>query len=97
MKQINTFILMSLFLGTLAGCSASEKAVGREQCASALDSAWEHMDIAKTKGFAGTVSYTKAMALLSTAKTQQTVEAFDSCQQNAEKAEYYITESMKGQ
>ena len=42
------------------------------------------------------VSFYKALSLITTARTQQTVENFDNCYRNAEKARFYIRESRAG-
>ena len=52
--------------------------------------------LAKAEGFAGTVSYSKALSLLTAAKTQQQFEAFEGCTKKAEKARFYIRESRAG-
>ncbi|WP_341503784.1 hypothetical protein [Gallaecimonas sp. GXIMD4217] len=85
----------ALLLALLAGCAGQPN--GRGACAAQLDAAWAELDIAKTEGFAGTVSYTKAVGLLSLAKTQQTIERFDSCVEKASRARYYIAQSRQGQ
>jgi hypothetical protein len=88
-------ILVVMLVATLvAGCATSKP--GRERCASLLDSAWAELDIAKAEGFAGTVSYGKALALLTHAKGQQALERFPSCIDAADKARFYIAESRKG-
>lgn len=84
-----------LAVAVLAGCAGSAKP-DRASCASTLDTAWSELDIAKAEGFAGTVSYTKALGLLTAAKTKQTVENFDGCVASAERARFYISESRKG-
>lgn len=93
-KSIVTSILL---LSTLivVGCSARHDY--RQQCASLVDTAWSRMDIAKAAGFAGTLSYSKAVGLLSLAKTAQTVEKFQSCINHANKALYYVEQSRQGQ
>jgi hypothetical protein len=68
----------------------------RVACDNELDAAWRELDIAKAGGFAGTVSYTKAFGLITTARTMQTVENFDGCVKNAQKARFYIRESQAG-
>ncbi len=88
------YLYISLLNLTLMACSATDK--GRSQCAINLDSAWKQLDIAKTEGFAGSVSYTKALSLLTAAKTEQQIETYDSCIKNAQKAQYYIKESRAG-
>ena len=44
-----------------------------------------------------TVSYTKALSLLTAARTMQVAENFDACYNNAKKARKYISDSYKGQ
>jgi hypothetical protein len=90
---------MRIFVAVLAaalvaGCATSKP--GRERCASLLDSAWAELDFAKAEGFAGSVSYGKAAALLTHAKGQQTLERFPSCIDAAGNARFYIAESRKG-
>lgn len=78
----------------LAGCSGTT--VNRDSCASELNAAWKELDLAKAEGFAGTVSYSKALALITTAKTEQQVESYGGCLDKATKARYYIRESRAG-
>ncbi|KAF1053071.1 MAG: hypothetical protein GAK43_01595 [Stenotrophomonas maltophilia] len=82
------------FCVALAGCSA--KTVNRHSCGDELAAAWHELDLAKAEGFTGTVSYSKALALLTAAKAQQQVEAYDGCLEKTEKARYYIKESRAG-
>ncbi|MDP3846731.1 MAG: hypothetical protein Q8R10_09965 [Pseudomonas sp.] len=92
---MKAWICLPLIALTLAGCAGSHKPY-RDNCGSQLDAAWRESDIAKTEGFAGSVSYTKAMSLLTAAKTQQQFEAFEGCTRKAEKARFYIRESRAG-
>ena len=62
-----------------------------------IDAAWSELSIAKADGFSGTVSYTKALGLITSARTMQTVENFDACYNQAKDARFYIRESRKGQ
>ncbi|MBI2380341.1 MAG: hypothetical protein HYV16_06280 [Gammaproteobacteria bacterium] len=87
-------LALLLTLASLCACAANKP--GRAACGSQLDAAWRELDIAKAEGFAGTVSYSKALTLLTAAKGQQTVEAFGGCAKNAQKARFYIGESRKG-
>ncbi|NQD92923.1 hypothetical protein HP532_09710, partial [Pseudomonas sp. CrR25] len=48
------------------------------------------------EGFAGTVSYSKALSLLTAAKTQQQFEAYEGCTSKSERARFYIRESRAG-
>ena len=79
----------------LSACAG--KQAYRDECAIQMRGAWEQLDVAKAKGFAGSVSYTKALALLTAGKTMQTVENFDTCVENAKDARYYIGQSLLGQ
>ncbi|MFR0691761.1 hypothetical protein ACLUTX_20355 [Enterobacterales bacterium AE_CKDN230030158-1A_HGKHYDSX7] len=86
-------LILALALA-VAGCSG--KTVNRDSCASQLDTAWHELDLAKAEGFAGTVSYSKALGLLTAAKTQQQVEAYTGCADKASRARFYIKESRAG-
>jgi hypothetical protein len=88
-------LALPLIVLLLAGCAGSNKPY-RDNCANQLDAAWRESDIAKTEGFAGSVSYSKAISLLTAAKTQQQFEAFEGCTRKAEKARFYIKESRAG-
>jgi len=87
-------VLMLIAVALIAGCAG--KTVNRDACAHSLDRAWKELDLAKAEGFAGTVSYSKALSLLTAAKTQQQFEGYDGCLKNAEKARFYIRESRAG-
>ena len=85
---------LALLAAALAGCGTTMQ--GRDQCSARLDAAWQEMDSAKVAGFAGTVSFAKAVGLLTSAKTQQALENFVRCADEAERASFYIGESRKG-
>lgn len=87
-------MLLVVTLLAMAGCAG--KTVNRDACAHSLDRAWKELDLAKAEGFAGTMSYSKALSLLTAAKTQQQFEGYDGCLENAEKARFYIRESRAG-
>ncbi|MDI9712559.1 hypothetical protein QM261_18735, partial [Acinetobacter baumannii] len=72
---MKTWIVLPVLALTLAGCAG--KTAYRENCADQLDAAWKELDLAKAEGFAGTVSYSKALTLLTGAKTQQQFEAYE--------------------
>ena len=91
MKQ---WICLPLLAMMLTGCAG--KTVYRETCANQLDAAWKELSIAEAEGFAGTVSYSKALSLLTAAKTQQQFEAYEGCVSKAERARFYIRESRAG-
>ena len=79
----------------LSGCAGGPSAY-RVNCGNELNAAWNELSIAKADGFAGTISYTKALSLITSARTQQTVENFDGCYKNSRKARFYIAESRSG-
>lgn len=87
-------LLSLLSMSTLFACAG--KVAGRDSCAAQLDAAWKELDLAKAEGFAGTVSYSKAVGLLSLAKGQQTIERFPGCIEKAKRARFYIAQSRKG-
>ena len=92
----NAFVAIALIFSLiLVGCSGQTKPY-RHSCAGELDLAWKELDLAKADGFAGTVSYTKALGIISAAKAKQAVENFDGCYNSAKKARFYISESRKG-
>ena len=88
------WISLPLLAVMLTGCAG--KTVYRETCANQLDAAWKELSIAEAEGFAGTVSYSKALSLLTAAKTQQQFEAYEGCTSKAERARFYIRESRAG-
>ena len=91
MKHWTSLPLLAVML---TGCAG--KTVYRETCANQLDAAWKELSIAEAEGFAGTVSYSKALSLLTAAKTQQQFEAYEGCVSKAERARFYIRESRAG-
>ncbi|MBD3652616.1 hypothetical protein [Kangiella sp.] len=96
MKRYQLFAVLSVASIGLTACAGAVKSESAETCRKALDVAYQELNFAESQGFAGTVNYTKAASLLTAAKTSQTVEAYDSCVSNADKARYYIAESKKG-
>lgn len=88
------WICLPLVAVALSGCAG--KTLYRETCANQLDAAWKELSIAEAEGFAGTVSYSKALSLLTAAKTQQQFEAYEGCTSKSERARFYIRESRAG-
>lgn len=91
MKPVFSLLALALLL---AGCSGTT--VNRDNCANELGAAWHELDLAKAEGFAGTVSYSKALTLITAAKTEQQVESYGGCYDKATKARFYIKESRAG-
>ncbi len=74
----------------------TKKQALKVRCNNGIVAAWEKLDVMEAEGFAGTLSYTKALGLLTAAKAQQSVERFESCVDKVTRAKYYIDESKKG-
>ena len=91
---MKAWISLPLMALLLVGCAG--KTAYRDSCATELDAAWKELDLAKVEGFSGTVSYSKALSLLTAAKTQQQFESFEGCTNKAAKARFYIAESRAG-
>jgi hypothetical protein len=89
-------VLIPVFLLALLVSGCAGQTTGRDRCAQLLDAAWKDLDLAKAQGFAGTVSYGKALGLLTRSKANQSVEDFKECSSTAERAHFYISESRKG-
>ena len=88
------YLLAIALIAAVTGCATVTK--DRQRCADILGVAWKELDLAKAQGFSGTVSYGKAAALLTRAKTNQLVEDFPECVDTAERARFYIAESRAG-
>jgi len=91
---MSRIFVTAVLLAALAGCGTTMH--GRDRCADRLDAAWREMEVAKVEGFAGTVSFAKAVGLLTAAKTQQALENFERCADEAGRARFYIGESRRG-
>jgi len=89
---MRSFVL--LLCAVLAGCGTTMH--GRDQCATKLDQAWTAMNTAKVDGLAGSVSYAKAFGLITSAKTQQALENYARCTDEAGRASFYVEEARKG-
>ena len=89
---MRTLILIAL-VAALSACSTTGN---RGRCGTLLDAAWKDLDLAKAQGFDGTVSYSKALGLLTRAKANQAVEDFAECEDTASRARFFISESRKG-
>lgn len=88
------FALAPILAAVLAACGTT--LAGRDRCAANLDSAWSAMNSAKVEGFAGSVSFAKAVGLITSAKTQQALENFERCADEADRARFYLGEARKG-
>jgi hypothetical protein len=87
-------VFLLVLCAALAGCGTTMR--GRDQCAARLDEAWTAMNTAKVEGFAGSVSFAKAVGLITSAKTQQALDNFERCAEEAGRASYFIGEARRG-
>ena len=95
LQRLSLTLLISISATFFFACTAKPEL--RSSCASESDAAWKELSLAKAKGFGGTVSYAKALSLLTAARTMQVAENFDACYNNAKDARQYIANSYKGQ
>ena len=91
---MSKWVYVPLVALLLVGCAG--KTQYRSTCANQLDAAWKELSLAEAEGFAGTVSYSKALSLLTAAKAQQQFEAYEGCTSKSERARFYIRESRAG-
>ena len=95
---MRTFIATTLTLGLFvaAGCAGNPNSSIARQCENGLSVAYKELDYAKTKGFDGTVEYTKAASLLSAAKIQSEFGKYPNCVDKVNRARAYIAKSQSG-
>ena len=87
----SSFLLLSLT--HCAGAPANLQLV--TECREGLNSAFQELDEATIQGLGGTVSWTKAATLLSTAKIQQQFDKYPNCIDKVQRARFYLQESQK--
>jgi len=95
---MRTFIAAAvpLVLFVCAGCAGNPNSPLAQQCENGLSVAYKELDYAKTKGFGGTVEYTKAASLLSAAKIQSEFGKYPNCVDKVNRARAYIAKSQAG-
>ncbi|RRJ85232.1 hypothetical protein [Aestuariirhabdus litorea] len=86
--------LVTLLL--LSGCAGHGNQQLSTQCASGLETAYQELDFAQSKGFDGSVAWGKAAALLTAAKVQQQFEKYPNCIDKVQRARAYIKQSLQG-
>lgn len=93
---MRTKILIPLaFTLFAAGCAGNPNSNLAQQCADGLSIANQELNYAETKGFSGTVEYTKAASLLGAAKVQQGFGKYPNCIEKVERARAYIQASQR--
>ena len=93
MKQLY-IICLTMMLVSINGCATNPTSSEAKQCRADLNAAYKNLDIAKAKGFSGTVEYGKAAALLTAAKIQEEFGKYPNCIDKAKRAELHIKKSM---
>ena len=77
-------------------CSTRPPVTWARQCENGLSVAYKELDLAKAKGFGGTVEYTKAAGLLSAAKIQSEFGQYPNCIEKVDLARAYTAKSRSG-
>lgn len=92
--KLTTLILFA-FIVTISGCAGNPMSSLAQQCDAGLIAAHKELDYAKTKGFSGTVDYTKAASLLGAAKIQSEFGKYPNCIDKVNRARAYIKKSQQ--
>ena len=88
--------LMAFSFSVVAGCAGNPSSSLARQCENGLSVAYKELDLAKAKGFGGTVEYTKAAGLLSAAKIQSEFGKYPNCIEKVDRARAYTAKSQSG-
>ena len=88
-------IAAAAFAVTLSGCAGRIATDQGQECSDGLRTASQELDLAKVKGFGGTVAWSKAAGLLTAAEWDKQVEKFPGCIDKVQRARAYIRDSQK--
>lgn len=88
--RATTAAVLTLFVAGLSGCAGNPTSSMAADCRSGLASAYNELNFAKTKGFNGTVEYTKAASLLGAAKIQSEFGKYADCIEKVQRAKGFI-------
>ena len=95
-KRISILALVfSAIVIVVAGCAGNPNSSLAKQCDNGLTMAYKELDYANTKGFGGTVEYTKAASLLGAAKIQSEFGKYPNCIEKVNRARAYIKKSQR--
>lgn len=89
------FILLALFITVISACAGNPNSPIALSCERGLKIAYQELDLAKARGFSGTVEYTKAASLLGAAKIQYEFGKYPNCVDKVERARAYIKKSQR--
>ncbi len=94
-SEMRPVFLSFLFLSltNCAGAPAQPQLV--TECRNGLNAAFDALDKANIEGVGGSIAWTKAATLLSTAKLQQQFDKYPNCIDKVQRARFYISESQK--
>jgi hypothetical protein len=92
MKKLSYSLILFVFL--IAGCETNPSSQSAQECYQGLKLAKEELDIAKVKGFSGTVEYTKAAGLITGASVQYEFGKYVNCIDKVKRARFFIKNSQ---
>ena len=90
-----TILILFALIVTVSGCAGNPNSSLAKQCDAGLTIAHKELDYAKTKGFSGTIEYTKAASLLGAAKIQSEFGKYPNCLDKVTRARAYIKKSQQ--
>lgn len=91
----STFLQLLCFITLLTGCAGNPNSPIALQCERGLKTAYNELDLAKARGFSGTVEYTKAASLLGAAKIQYEFGKYPNCVDKVSRARVFIKKSQR--
>ena len=92
MKKLSYSLFLLIFL--IAGCEINPSSQSARECYQGLKIANKELEIAKVKGFSGTVEYAKAAALLTGASVQYEFGKYPNCIDKVKRARRFIKNSQ---
>lgn len=88
-------IVLGLFFAVPSGYAGESNGALARQCENGLKLAYRELDLAKAKGFGGTVEISKAATLLTGAKIQSEFGKYPNCIDKVRRARAFIARSRK--
>lgn len=92
MKKLSYSLILFTFL--IAGCETNPSSQSALECHQGLKIAKEELNLAKVKGFSGTVEYTKAAGLITGASVQYEFGKYINCIKKVKRARRFIKNSQ---
>ncbi len=94
--RVGSLLALVVLASVLAGCSGEKSLQQAAACRNGIDTAYKEFSNAKSEGFGGAVSMTKAGSLLSAAKIQEQFEKYPNCIDKVKRARHYIAQARSG-